>query len=140
MSIEEHSEHFQMMVANQDRYGELENPDGYGIKQGDCGDIVEMYISVQAGQVRRVTFQISGCLNTFACANTVSYAAEGRMVHDCWNLTPENIIDFLETLPKDHHHCAELVVGTFYLALNDYQKKLREPWKKNYPTSSDTAK
>jgi len=133
--MEEHSDYFKMMIANQERYCEIENPDGYGMKKGDCGDIVKMYLSVQAGQIKMVTFQITGCLNTFASANTVSYLTEGRMVNDCWQLTPEDVINFLKTLPEDHHHCAELVVGTFYLALNDYNKKQQE-LQKNTENSS----
>ncbi len=131
--MEEHSDHFKMMIANQERYGELENPDGYGVKKGDCGDIVEIYLLVQDGQVHKVTFQIAGCLNTFACANTISYMAEGKLVTDCWQLSPEVVIAFLESLPTDHHHCAELAIGTFYQALNDYNRNLRDPWRKTYP-------
>jgi nitrogen fixation NifU-like protein len=132
MSLDGYSEKFVHMASNTDRYGVLEKPDGYGTKTGDCGDKVEFYISARGGQIRMVTFQISGCLNTFACANTVSFLVEGRSVTDCWEVTPENVIGYLESLPEDHHHCAELVVGTFYLALNDYNKKLREPWRKDY--------
>lgn len=125
MEIKEHSDRFKQMASNTERFGILEKPDGYGIKKGACGDIVEVYISVHAGQVRMVTFQIAGCLNTYACANTLSILAEGRMAADCWEIAPENIIEYLQTLPGDHHHCAELVVGTFYLALNNYDKNLR---------------
>lgn len=132
MSLEGYSEKFVHMASNGERYGILEKPDGYGTKTGDCGDTVEFYLSVRGGVIRMVTFQISGCLNTFACANTVSYLVEGRTVADSWEVTPQNVIDFLESLPEDHIHCAELVVGTFYLALNDFNKKQREPWLKDY--------
>ncbi len=132
MLLEGYSDQFVQMASNSDRYGVLDKPDGYGKKTGDCGDTIEFYLSARAGKVKMLTFQISGCLNTFACANTVSYLVEDRFVDDCWNITPENVINYLETLPADHHHCAELVVGAFYLALNDYNKKVREPWRKDY--------
>jgi len=133
MSIEGYSDRFVHMASNPERYGVLEKPDGYGTKTGDCGDRVEFYLSVRGGQVRMLTFQISGCLNTFACANTVSHLVEGRSVADCWELSPEDVMNFLQSLPPDHYHCAELVVGAFYLALNDYNRKVREPWRKDYP-------
>lgn len=122
--MDDYSERFTFMASNQERFGMLDTPDGYGIKRGDCGDIVEIYLAVQGGQVEKVMFQIAGCLNTFACANTVSHLAEGRLVSDCWDLMPDDVIAFLESLPEDHHHCAELAVGTFYLALNDYSRKV----------------
>jgi nitrogen fixation protein NifU and related proteins len=117
--MESHSDKFKMMVANRERFRMVDDPDGYGIKRGDCGDIVEMYLLVDGDILKEVSFQIAGCLNTFACANTVSYLAEGKNLADCWKIGPEEIITFLESLPVDHHHCAELAVGTFYLALRN---------------------
>jgi nitrogen fixation NifU-like protein len=58
---------------------------------------------------------------------------EGRTLTDGWQLTPENVSDYLETLSADHFHCAELAVGAFYKALTDYNRRQRELWKKNYP-------
>lgn len=121
--MEIHSDKFKMMVANLERFRMVDDPDGYGIKRGDCGDIVEIYLLIDGDEVKEVSFQIAGCLNTFACANTVSYLAEGKKLNDCWKISPEEIITFLESLPDDHHHCAELAVGTFYLALNNYSRK-----------------
>jgi len=133
MSPEGYSDRFVHMASNTERYGALARPDGYGTRTGDCGDRVEFYLSARGGHVRMLTFQVSGCLNTFACANTVSYLVEGRPVSDCWELTPEKVLSFLESLPPNHHHCAELAVGAFYLTLNDYAQKQREPWRRDYP-------
>lgn len=129
----EHSPNFQEMVSRIERYGILEKPDGYGKRVGDCGDTVELFLSVRGGQLQLVTFKVAGCANTVACANTVSHLMEGRILSDAWQLTPENVIDFLETLGPDHHHCAELAVGAFYNALADYNRRQLEPWKKPYP-------
>ena len=92
-----------------------------------------MYLSIQAGQINMVTFTVEGCSNTVACGNTVSMLMEGRTTADAWQLTPENVADYLESLPPDHFHCAELAVGSFYKALADYNKKQKEQWKTVYP-------
>lgn len=130
--MQDHSRQFLEMAYRRDRLGILEKPDGYGKRTGDCGDTVEMYLSVRGHQVQMVTFQVQGCVNTVACANTVAMLVEGRTVTDAWELTPDNVITYLETLPEDHTHCAELVVGTFYRALTDYSKLQNEPWKRQY--------
>lgn len=132
-SLREHSKNFQAMVTRAERYGELEKPDGYGKRTGDCGDTIEIYLSVHAGQLRMVTFRVQGCTNTVACGNTVSFLMEGRTLSDAWHLTPENVADYLQTLPPDHFHCAELAVGAFYRALSDYNSRQREQWKNTYP-------
>jgi nitrogen fixation NifU-like protein len=41
-SFQDHSKNFQNMVSRVERYGELEKPDGYGKRTGDCGDTIEM--------------------------------------------------------------------------------------------------
>jgi nitrogen fixation NifU-like protein len=120
------------MASRTNRFGILKNPDGYGKRVGDCGDTIELYLSIRGDRIQMVTFHIQGCLNTNACANTLAWLAEGRSVTDSWQISPENVIDYLQTLPPDHSHCAELVVGAFYHALRDYSTRSREPWKNAY--------
>lgn len=102
----------------------MEKPDGYGKKTGDCGDTITMYLSVEDGVIREVNFELDGCINTNACSNALAALVEGKKVEQGWDVSPSDLIDFLETLPEDHHHCAELAIGTFYLALADYNEKV----------------
>ena len=127
-----YTDRFAEMAAKSDRLGIIEKADGRAEQTGQCGDTVELFLAVRAGQVRRVTYQINGCFNTVACANALAYLVEGRTVTDSWEISAEDLITFLETLPADHHHCAELVVGTFYKALNNFNLLQREPWRRDY--------
>jgi nitrogen fixation NifU-like protein len=129
---QEHSERFIDMASRTNRLGILQAPDGYGKRVGDCGDTIELYLSVRGERIQMVTFQIQGCLNTNACANALAHLVEGRSIADSWQITPENLVDYLETLPPDHTHCAELVVGAFYHALNEYSATRHESWRKAY--------
>ena len=129
---QDHSDHYLEMAFRTDRQGSLTRPDGYGKRTGDCGDTVEIFLSVRTGRIESVMFQLDGCLNTCACANTVAHLAKGRLVEEAWQIRPEDVIGFLKTLPADHFHCAELVVGAFYRALADHNELQRRPWKKNY--------
>ena len=119
---QDHSEQFLVMANLWERRMALENPDGVGRKTGDCGDTITMYLDVKEGVVKRQLFELDGCINTNACSNTVAVLVEGKPVELCWNVTPTDLIAFLETLPEEHRHCAELAVGTLYLALADYAK------------------
>ena len=121
---QDHSMHYLEMAYRRDKRGRLEKPDGYGKRTGECGDTIEMFLSVADGRIREVIFDTDGCLNTNACANTVSLMAEGKTIDQAWSLTVDDIVDFLETLPSNETHCAELAIGSFYLALSDYQKKM----------------
>jgi nitrogen fixation NifU-like protein len=127
-----HSRHYLEMAFRTDRREAIKQPDGYGKRNGDCGDTVEMYLSIRNGCIQSVSFETDGCLSTNACANTVAELTEGKQVEAAWEITPENVIDYLETLPPENYHCAELAVGAFYLALTNYQEFRRDPWKRLY--------
>lgn len=129
---QEHSLHYLEMAFRSDRHETVENPDGHGKKTGVCGDTVEMFIQVRDGRIHGISFAVNGCTNTNATANTVAHLAEGKTVEEAWEITPEAVADFLETLPEDHFHCAELAVGAFYLALANYQGNSRNSWKQLY--------
>jgi nitrogen fixation protein NifU and related proteins len=127
-----HSERFTLLSLNTARRGSLEKPDGHGRRAGVCGDTIEIFIKVVNDQIQQVAFETDGCINTNACCNAVVLLTEGRSVEDAWKLTPEKVAGFLETLPADHFHCAELAVGALYLALSDYRRFQQEPWKRVY--------
>jgi len=129
---QDHSMHFLEMAYRHDHRETLANPDGFGKKTGDCGDTVAFYIKLDDARIQDIGYQIDGCINTNACANTVVHLARGRTLDNAWKITPEAIIDYLETLPTANAHCAELAVGAFYLALADCRRMNRQPWKKAY--------
>ena len=104
----------------------LHHPDGYGRRAGACGDVVAFYIKVTDNRLEHISFTTQGCLNTTACCNTVVALARGKTIEQAWEITPEHVKDFLKTLPEDHEHCAQLAVGGFYLALSNYQAKLKK--------------
>jgi nitrogen fixation NifU-like protein len=129
---QDHSLRFLEMAFRTDKQGRLARPDGHGKKTGDCGDTVEFFISLAGDRINAMAYQAEGCMNTNACANTVIHLLEGRRLADGWELTPEKVAEFLQTLPPDHFHCAELAIGALYLALADASRLNRSSWKKAY--------
>eukprot|EP00767_Chilomastix_cuspidata_P008095 gnl/Chilomastix_cuspidata/9126.p2 GENE.gnl/Chilomastix_cuspidata/9126~~gnl/Chilomastix_cuspidata/9126.p2 ORF type:complete len:145 (-),score=5.45 gnl/Chilomastix_cuspidata/9126:527-961(-) len=121
--FEKHSKNYLEMAFNTDHSEYVENPDGYGCKTGECGDTITFYLSVKDNILEFVSYQVNGCINTNACAATVSKLTAGKTIDQAWEITPETVASFLETLPEDEIHCAELAVGSFYIALNDAGKK-----------------
>ncbi len=129
---QDHSLKYLEMAYQRDKIERIENPDGYGKRTGDCGDTIEMFLTVHDDQICSASFYADGCLNTVACANTVVSMTEGKTIAQAWEITAENIVDYLETLPSQETHCAELAVGALYLALSDYREVKKAPWKKLY--------
>lgn len=106
------------MAYQYDRNQKLEAPDGVASKTGVCGDSVTIYIAFSGDRLDELTYELEGCLHTNACCNSLAEMTVGQTLEHCWKITPEDLVDDLKTLPEDHLHCAELVVGTFYLALS----------------------
>ncbi len=119
----DHSEAFLVMANLWDKRKAVEDPDGCGKKTGDCGDTVTIYLSIEDGLIKELNYELEGCLNTNACCNALAALVEKKEIERSWDIRPTDLIDLLETLPLDHHHCAELTIGTFYLALADCSKK-----------------
>jgi len=129
---QDNSLNYLQMAFGHARRGRLQEPDGYGKRTGECGDTVEMFLDIKSDRIQTVSFDTNGCLNTNACANAVAYLAEGRTCEEGWEITPENVIEFLETLAKENYHCAELTVGALYMALANYRELQRRSWKQLY--------
>jgi len=117
--LQNHSLAYIEMSLSTDRIERLTHPDGYGKRTGDCGDTVEFFLTCKNNILESVSFDIDGCINTRACCNTVAKLIQGKTPESAWHISPEQVDRFLETLPKDHFHCAELAVGALYLALAD---------------------
>ena len=130
--FQDHSLHYLEMALRTDRAEPIAQPDGHGIKTGDCGDTVEFFISTAGDRIRQMGYHTDGCINTNACANTVVQLAEGKTLDEAWEITPDDVAGYLETLPEGHFHCAELAVGAFYIALADLRETAQKPWKKLY--------
>ncbi len=131
-SLPAHAQIFLEMAFRTDRQKSLAHPSGVGRNIGACRDQIEIQLAIREGVIRELAYKLEGCLNTNACANAVAEMVEGHTVNAAWALKPEMVAEFLQSLPVDHYHCAELTVGAFYKALADYQHNGAKDWKSAY--------
>ena len=110
----------------------LENADGFGKCASACGDSIELYLCVNRDRIETVSYYTDGCLHTNACANTIAHLAENKTIKQAWEMSPESIIDYLQTLPKGEYHCADMAIGALQNALANFREIQRNSWKKLY--------
>lgn len=125
-----HSGHYLEMAFRTDRCEIITKPDGYGKNTGECGDTIEIFLTVANDLIQWVSFATDGCMNTRACANTVAEMTEKKKLEDAWKVTTEDVIAYLQTLPEESFHCAELAVGALYQALTNARANQEDLWKK----------
>jgi len=114
---QKHSLTFLEMALRADKREKLTPANGHGSAQGTCGDTVEIFLQIQDDRIREASFETNGCLYIVACANTVVHLAEGKPLQDARHLDPDSVFAFLETLPREEFHCAELAVEALRMAL-----------------------
>lgn len=130
--LKNHSDCFLEKAFRTDRDEVLHHPDAYGKNTGECGDSIEIFLTVKNGIIETVSFHIDGCINTRACANMLGDLVESRTIGEAWTITPDDIADALETLPEQSYHCAEIAAGAMYRALAQHRTIRQDPWKKSY--------
>lgn len=130
--LEEHSLRFLEMAFCSDKQGGIPNPDGYGQNTRACGDTIEIFLLIQEDKIGKISYTAKGCMNTNACTNALICLAEGKSIEEAWQITPQNLADDLQTLPQDHFHSAQLVIGAFRAALTNCSELRQKPWKKSY--------
>jgi nitrogen fixation NifU-like protein len=130
--LQAHSLHFLEMAFRTDKRQIIKNPDGYGKRTHVCGDAIEIFLIIKDNRIQSISYYTEGCMNTNACGNAVVLLTEGKSVEQAWEIRPENITEYLQTLPPHETHCTEMAVGALHLALSDYQEMKKAPWKKAY--------
>ena len=111
----------------------MAEPDGQGRCESDCGDVVEIFVAVDAGVVTEAGYRIQGCAFTLVCGRAAAELVRGKTLAEARRATrPEQIDAALGGLPEANRHCAELASNAVSEALVDAAANMQEPWKKHY--------
>ncbi len=106
-------EHFH----NPRNYGKLDNYDCYTYMTGICGDTVGFFLKLSEGKIERIGYETDGCGPTVACASALSCMAEGLSFAEAMSMQGKDLVDYLDGLPIENTHCADLAVNTLKGAL-----------------------
>jgi len=112
-------EHF----MNPRNVGTIENPDGYG-KVGNpvCGDVMEMFISVEDDTISDIKFRTFGCGSAIATSSMVTELAKGKHIDEAMEITRKDVADELDGLPPRKMHCSNLAADALHGAIEDYKR------------------
>ncbi len=97
--------------------GLMDDPDGYGLVFGPCGDTMEMFLRLNGERIEGMSFMTDGCGPTVACGSMLTRMALGKSLAEAAALEAEEVIIALDGLPAEHVHCATLAVNTLHQAI-----------------------
>jgi nitrogen fixation NifU-like protein len=89
---------------------------------GQCGDMLRLYLDVDAGRVRKASFELTGCAGLQACASGLTTMLEGMSLDEARKIDVEQIIGFLGGLPEAKIDCAELARDTLRKAIDELEQ------------------
>ncbi|KAF1075949.1 Fe-S cluster assembly scaffold protein NifU [Methanogenium sp. MK-MG] len=104
--------------------GAIEAADGTGeVGNAQCGDIMKIYLKVEADVITDVKFQTFGCGAAVASSSMATELIKGRTLAEAWELSNKAVAEALEGLPPQKLHCSVLAEEAIHTAINDYRTK-----------------
>ena len=104
--------------------GVLENADGVGeVGNAKCGDIMKMYLKIDADTITDVKFETFGCGSAIASSSMATEMIKGKPVSEALGLTNKAVAEALDGLPAHKLHCSVLAEEAIKAALKDYYDK-----------------
>jgi nitrogen fixation NifU-like protein len=113
-------EHFQ----NPKNVGEISDPDGVGtVGNASCGDIMQMFIKVNANKITEARFKTFGCGAAIATSSILTERIKGATLEEALKISEETSKEILSQLPKEKIPCFTLATDALKLAVEECQCK-----------------
>lgn len=109
-----------MRLKENSFYGRLNDPTCSAFYEGVCGDTMEFYLVIKDQKLVDVKFWTSGCESSRACGNVLSNYVLDKNIYQALKISPGYILDHINDLPEEYHHCAVLACITFYKAAGEF--------------------
>ncbi len=118
MSSEPYSPQLLEHYRNPRNVGVIEKPDGCATRENEiCGDVLQIFITVEKDAAREIRFKAEGCIPTVALASWATEWASGRKLGEIQKLNPAQLSVALGELPQHKLHSALLVIETLRAAI-----------------------
>lgn len=111
--------------SNPRNVGELPDANGIGeVGNPQCGDIMKMYLKIEAGTITDVKFKTFGCGAAIATSSMATELVKGRTLEEALHLSNRAVVEALDGLPPVKIHCSVLAEQAIKAAISDYYTRL----------------
>jgi len=101
--------------------GTIKDPDVTEQHQGSCGDILFLSLNIQDEIINDAMFEYIGCAGLQSCASAIIELIRGKSIEFASKIEIDDIIAFLEGIPKQKYECAEIARDMLRKAINCHQ-------------------
>jgi nitrogen fixation NifU-like protein len=107
---------------NPSNFGVLDDYDAIGEIKGPCGDKMKISLEIKNERIINSNFWTDGCGATIACGSMLTKMIKGKFLREIKNISSLTLMEALNGLPIEHHHCTVLAINTLNNAINNYKK------------------
>lgn len=130
----QYSEKVMDHFRNPRNIGKMDNADGVGeVGNARCGDIMKIYIKVDAGVITDAKFNTFGCGSAIATSSMATELIKGKPVSEALKLSNRAVVEALDGLPENKLHCSVLAEQAVRAAVKDYCNKNGLPFNFDVP-------
>lgn len=105
-------------LADPQNVGEVSAPTVRGESNNPvCGDRLTLTLRLDGGVIVEARFLVEGCPPSIAAGSVLTGMLIGISAADAGRLTPRQVTDALESLPRNKEHCAVLAIDALRMAL-----------------------
>jgi len=108
---------------NPSNFGVLKEPNAIGEIKGPCGDTMKITLQIKNDKITKILFWTDGCGATLACGSMLTKMIRGKSLKEARNITNIELLETLEGLPIEHHHCSVLAINTLHKAIKNYDNE-----------------
>jgi nitrogen fixation NifU-like protein len=105
---------------NPSNFGVLKDFNAFGQIKGPCGDTMKITLEIKNGRILKVCFWTDGCGPTIACGSMLTKIIKGKTLIDANNISSSQLLEALDGLPIEHHHCTVLATNTLHKAIKNF--------------------
>jgi nitrogen fixation protein NifU and related proteins len=108
------------LFMNPRNIGLMPDTNGYARITGSCGDTMEIFVRIEDGILKKVSFLTDGCGSSLAAGSMATILAKNKTVAIAGSISQKDILDALGGLPDENKHCALLASDTLKAAISNY--------------------
>ena len=100
--------------------GTMDSPSITEQHQGSCGDILFLSLKINGDIIEDARYEYIGCAGLQSCASALTSMIKGISLSEAGQIEIDQIIAYLEGIPKQKYECAEIARDALRKAIHRY--------------------